>query len=76
MYVLYCGSCPLFAYDLSYLIIVSIKALYPFKSTIFIDINTFRPMDLPTLINGKSPFPILVLLGGIFHFIPNYNNIL
>ena len=29
-------------------------------------------MELPTLINWMSPFPILGLLGGIFHFYSNF----
>ena len=30
-------------------------------------------MDLPSLISGTSPYPILGVSGGIFHFFPNYN---
>ena len=30
-------------------------------------------MDLPTLISRKSPFKIIGVLGGVFHFFPNFN---
>ena len=29
-------------------------------------------MEFPTVINWRSPFPILGLLGGIFHFYSNF----
>ena len=32
----------------------------------------FRRMYFPILINWMSPFPILGLLGGIFHFYSNF----
>ena len=30
-------------------------------------------LDLPTLNGRTSPFPILGMLGGIYHFFPNFN---
>ena len=31
-------------------------------------------MDLPTFISRMSPFTFLGVLGGIFHFFPNFNH--
>ena len=33
----------------------------------------FSLMDLPTLTSRMSPFPIKGMLGGTFHFFPNFN---